>query len=111
MWAPNLRARIEILDPEPSSLGYSYGDMRFTKYGVCAWSYNGYRGAIEWVNSKRFITEPKMSGVTGFDFYFVPGVLAKVTFVPVVRDDLPGVYINGVPVNPATGQGFPIALP
>jgi hypothetical protein len=91
----------------PAYLNRSYGDFGYYNFGICCWQYDNRDGAIEWINTLYFITESKMDNVTGFRYWLKPGLNALFTPYPHVPT-FPALNINGLQVNPATGQGYPI---
>jgi hypothetical protein len=102
---------IDVQPPYPPQINQSYTPFGFWKFGCCAWVYNGYRGQIEWINSPHFVTEPKYANPTSFDYYFNVGVIAVVTPNLQVDTKAPGIILNDVLYNMASGEGMPILLP
>lgn len=105
-----MRAQISIQGPFPPQIDQSYEPFGFYKFGLCCWQYEGFDGQIEWINTQFFCTEPKYPGPTAFRYWFQKNVFALVQVVPTIRSDMQSFKINGVNVNPATGDGMPLLL-
>jgi|SRR5215471_2005101 len=102
-------ARITI-DNVASLQGFSYGDMKFKKYGVFAWEYEGgSRGPVHWVNWDICHIEQDWLKVRPKNYWlwFYPGVLGSIIINTTPLDDIADVLFNNVPVNLLTGAGVP----
>lgn len=106
-----MRIQIEIQSPIPASVNASYGNFGFHKFGVCCWVYDGFDGEVEFINTSKFCTEPKLPKPTGFRYWFQQGVVAKITPSITVRGDIADAIIAGQLANAVTGKGMPLALP
>lgn len=99
-------ALIKTIDPIPPGLGFSYGDLQFARYGVCAWEYNlGYRGPVHFINWKDSVIENEFPNPIGFWYYLFPGLTAVIGFRTSLPDTVPDIEIGGQKVNFTTGEG------
>src|ERR1700754_1183117 len=99
---------IDIQSPFPPGVDQSYIPFGFYKFGLCCWVYEGgYDGAIEWINTQHFVTEPKYQNPVSFRYCFLGGTIGTVTPKLVVNTSVPDITINTKVVNMATGKEIP----
>ena len=101
-----MRILIAVQAPIPPQVSQSYSPFGWYKLGVCCWNYSGFDGAVEFINTLNFCTEPKYSNPTSFRYSLAPGLTAILTPFLEIAGTPPGITINGQVVNPATGEGM-----
>lgn len=95
----------------PSKIGFSYKTLKYAKYGVVCWEYDGgFRGPPHWINWMKQRVEQDWQRVkpVAYSYYFYPGVYGTIQPLPTINTDVADAYINGVAVNLLTGKGIPI---
>jgi len=102
-----MRLQVDTFEPLPPWVNRSYEDFGFYKLGLMCWTYNGYDGQIEWINTLRFCSEPKYDDCTGFRIWMQKDVLFRVVDHKVEAKLLPPIISENQPVNPLTGEGLP----
>ena len=107
-----MKWHVQITNPIPKNVGFSYGSFEFRKFGVCCWIYaNDYEGEVEFINRRKFVTEPKYEGAVGLRYWFQPGIFAVTYFSPSDLPPVRDVILNGKAHNPSTGKNMPMRLP
>jgi hypothetical protein len=106
---------IDIDSPYDTTINESYAPFGFYKFGVGCWQYanasnnNGqlYDGAVEWINTPHFTTQPKYANPVGFRYVLFGSTTAKFTTAPTIQAAAPNMFVNGQAYNPTTGLNMP----
>lgn len=118
------------IDPPRSIFANSsYGSFGYYKLGLGCWVYNPallevsfpqfgldvnigqlglYEGAVEWINTLTFLTEPKYANPLFFKFWFQPGVVYTAQVLPSQKITVPDMFFGPSPLNLVTGKGMPL---
>jgi hypothetical protein len=75
------------------------------------WTYNGYDGEIEWVNTMHFCTEPKYNAPTGIRYSFREGLIWVGNLQPSPLPLIPDFIVNGIATNLLSGKNMPPIFP
>jgi len=114
-----VRFYMRIQDPIPPNIGFSYGDFGYANFGACVWEYEEkkffndetFQGAVEWINFRNFVTEPKYVNPLGLRFWLKPGITAIYRLMPAPLPDIPVEQINGIVTSMITGANMPFRVP
>lgn len=107
-----MQIQIAIQQPVPTNINQSYIPFGFYKLGVLCWQYEGgWDGEIEWINTLRMVTQPKLPNPIGLRYWFQPGVTAILTPVITITASPPDITLDGVAYNAATGKNMPLIVP
>jgi hypothetical protein len=114
----NLWVTINIQTPLPAVINQSYMPFGFYKLGLGCWQYQNaalgdagnYDGEIEWINTLRFVTQPKYANPSGFRYWFQPGIVALVTPNLILPTNVPDIIVNGTAYNMVSGENMPLLL-
>lgn len=95
----------------PAAVGLSYGSLKFARYGVLAFEYEGgFLGPIHFINFPKSVIIPEYKGCKAVQAWFPADVLAAVQMVPEIDTTVADQYIAGQAVNLLTGKGLPLVL-
>lgn len=105
-----MRVNISVVPPLPAWIDTSYGDFGFYKLGLCCWNYAGFDGAIEWINTLTFCTEPKYSSPSELRIWMRPGIVWLAVPILQINFSPPDITINNKTYNVTTGKNMPVVL-
>jgi hypothetical protein len=113
----SIRFCLDMIPPYPPSINESYGPFGFYKFGVGCWQYDLgfpgsklYDGAVEYINTEHFCTEPKYINPYAFRYVLFDGVSATKSMAPVLDSNIPDSVVQGEAVNAVVGKGLPLLL-
>ena|SRR5579872_4270248 len=113
-----MRMYVQIQPPIPPQINQSYIPFGYWNFGLCCWQYSAdgdlsgqaFDGAIEWINTMNFVTEPKYNNPVAFRYFLKAGLSAIVYPSISVNVKVPDISINGTFYNAVTGKGMAVPL-